>query len=162
LNQFTSAIVETDMDTGIARRMNAEMAVSVNDLPVILETVLDALHKMKHPGAVELRYVAPTLATMGFTAFAPRAVAVEFTSTSGDVLFSDGIKKLNTLFDDVKESGIAHRWHLGKFQQETPEFLNGSFGAAAIEAWKAERSRLLSSAAQEMFSSDSTDLVGLT
>jgi hypothetical protein len=162
LNQFTSANAEADSGPTLARKMDAEIAVSVDDLPSMLNTVLDVMHKMKHPGVITLRYVAPTQATLGFTAFAPRTVAVGLTSTAGEIFFSDGVKKLDVLFDDVQASSLAHRWHLAKFHQETPEFLKRSFGAAAIEAWKTERSLLLSSAAQEMFSSDWTDLVGLT
>jgi hypothetical protein len=122
-----------------------------------LELVL-ALHEAQgpFPGAVGLRFVKGSTATLGFTRF-PNSCVLELDGVDGEMA-----RDFNrATWRAFEESGIEHTVHWGKLNELTPARVRGMYGDARVDAWLAARRGLLTPGVRKVFDSDFLRSAGL-
>ena len=108
------------------------------------------------PGAVGLRYVGPSSATLGFTRYAPTCV-VELDGVDGDRIR----RFFRRAWAELVAQGIDHTLHWGKVHELDAAAVRRSYGDTAVDAWLAARRQLLSPKAREVFASPLLETMGL-
>jgi hypothetical protein len=122
-------------------------AVSTSDLPRALEQVCQEIAVKAFAGAVAVRFVKGTRATLGFTKFENTSV-IEMDgldSTSNSQVFENIIVRL-------EQQHIPYSIHWGKLNAPlNKDRINVIYGDKLIK-WKQNRSQLLSAEARKVFS----------
>lgn len=115
------------------------------------------------PGAVGLRFVKASQATLAFTSFPITCVlemdGVQWDAQGGMISMEDFQKELIKAFMDA---GIKFTWHWGKNATwNYPGLINYMYGQKAVE-WKKQRTKLLSPEMAKLFSNQFMDDTGLS
>lgn len=133
------------------------LAVSTSDLPQTVEEICNEIAENAFAGAIAVRFVKGTKATLGFTKFENTCV-VEMDgldSKGNHAVFKNVISRLET-------QNIPYAIHWGKLN--TP--LNKSrvlatYGKEKIQTWKQARAQLLSAEARDVFVNPFMEKCGL-
>lgn len=123
----------------------------------VLELMLD-LHERKgpYPGALGMRFVKGTRATLGFTRF-PDTCVIELDGVDGELA-----RRFNReAWKAFEQSGIEHTVHWGKMNELTPARVRAMYGDERVDAWRTARASLLTSAVRRVFDSDFLRAAGL-
>jgi hypothetical protein len=132
-------------------------AVATKDLPVTLEEIRKEIAENAFAGAVAVRFVKGTKATLGFTKFDNSAV-IEMDgldSKSNQTIFKNVIMRL-------EELGIPLSIHWGKLNAPLNKTRTKRiYGAKKINAWKESRAQLLSAKARAVFTNSFMKSCGL-
>ncbi|MCZ6572871.1 MAG: FAD-binding protein [Planctomycetota bacterium] len=108
------------------------------------------------PGAIGMRFVKGTRATLGFTRY-PQTCVLEL-----DGVYGDRARRFyGKLWPAFERSDIPHTYHWGKLHRLTPRRVANMYGNA-VEDWIAARKSLLGTATREVFSSPFLESIGLT
>ena len=133
------------------------LAVDTGDLPLTIEQILAEISVYAFAGAVAVRFVKGTTATLGFTRFAQTCV-VELDgldSKANHEVFEGVIRRL-------EQRGIAHTIHWGKLNNPlNAERVTGMYGRERVVAWKQSREALLTPEVREVFTNEFMKRCGL-
>lgn len=109
-----------------------------------------------------MRIAVPVDALLSTAAFGPLTGYLDIVAQADRLVFSRAIPCVNKMIKNMDESGIEYRMHLGKYHPENAEWFSNSFGADTVQAFKAERAKLLDTAElRDRFASEWLDAVGL-
>jgi len=132
-------------------------AISTSDLPLTLEEIRKEVAENAFAGAVAVRFVKGTRATLGFTKFANTSV-VEMDgldSKGNHAVFKNIIQRLEA-------QNIPYSIHWGKLNAPLNKSRTKAiYGADKIKEWKQSRAQLLTPAAQAVFSNPFMEKCGL-
>jgi hypothetical protein len=139
-----------------------EFAVPLDRMLDAYQVITDSLQECRFViRFVVMRIVTPSSATLTTAAFAPYTAYIDIESQS-DKIFTSELPCSKFLIDKMDASGIPHRMHLGKYHPENAAWFARRFGADTVEAWKAERRKVLAtSVLRERFANDWLVNVGL-
>lgn len=133
------------------------VAIATADLPRTIEEILAEIKVKAFAGAVAVRFVKGTLATLGFTRFEHTCV-VEM----------DGIDTkpnaeiFTNVIDRLTNKGIPCTIHWGKLNDPLNEkSVINMYGTDKVQAWKHSRERLLSPEARKVFTNEFMTRCGL-
>lgn len=133
------------------------LSISTLDLHKTLEEIRKEISENAFAGAVAVRFVKGTKATLGFTKFENTSV-VEMDgldSKSNHKVFENVIKRLEA-------QGIEYSIHWGKLNAPlNKKRVTAIYGKDKLKAWKESRAKLLSSEAQTVFSNPFMKKCGL-
>lgn len=132
-------------------------AVATQSIPDVLHEVLEQIGEEAFAGAVAVRFVKGTQATLGFTHFSQTCV-VEL-----DGLDSIGNHRVfEHVLQRLEQQGISFALHWGKLQGEmTPDRLVRMYGSERIQSWKTAREQLLTLPVREVFTNEFMRKYGL-
>ncbi len=133
------------------------IAVSAENASRALQLVLDT-HDAAGPfaGALGVRFVKGTDATLGFTRF-PRTCVIE-----ADGVQNDLSRQFNrALWRAFDQSDIEHTLHWGKLNNLTRRRVRSMYGDDRVDRWLNARNKLLAPAARPVFASDFLRKAGL-
>ena len=132
-------------------------AVATGDLPKTIGHILDEIAENAFAGAVAVRFVKGTKATLGFTRFEHTCV-VEM----------DGIdikgnhKVFENVIDRLMNGGIACTIHWGKLNDPlNAERVTTMYGGTSLQLWKRKREELLLPETRAVFTNDFMKKCGL-
>lgn len=125
-------------------------AVETQRLPDVLHEILEQISNEAFAGAVAVRFVKGTAATLGFTRF-PQTCVVEL-----DGLDSKGNHRVfEHVLQRLEQRNIPFALHWGKLQGAMhSERMVKMYGAERLQSWKAARERLLTLPVREVFTND--------
>ncbi len=136
---------------------SAAFAFDRADLRQALDTFLEVNRHIKLAGALGIRFVKGTRATLGFTRW-PDTCVVELDGADAHVnhLFT------RRLAEKLEEKDITYTVHWGKINRIlTPQRLEKMYGASRIRQWKKQRSRIMGPEAQLSFNNAFMEQCGL-
>ena len=108
------------------------------------------------PGALGVRFVKGTEATLGFTRF-PKTCVIE-----ADGLFNKGAKKYNrALWKAFERSDIEYTMHWGKLNNLTGPRVRAMYGDDRVESWLRARRKLVAPTVRAVFNNKFLQTVGL-
>ena len=126
------------------------LAVATADLPRCLEQILDEISINAFAGAVAVRFVKGTRATLGFTKFEHTCV-VEMDgldSKANHKVFANVIRRLEL-------NNIAYTIHWGKLNGPlNADRVKNIYGIDKLREWKLSRERLLTPEVRAVFTND--------
>ena len=132
-------------------------AVATADLPKTIGHILDEIAENAFAGAVAVRFVKGTKATLGFTRFEHTCV-VEM----------DGIdikgnhKVFENVIDRLMNGGVACTIHWGKLNDPlNAERVTTMYGGTSLQLWKRKREELLLPETRAVFTNDFMKKCGL-
>lgn len=132
-------------------------AVATSDLPQTIEHIIQETATDAFVGAVAIRFVKGTQATLGFTRF-PQTCVIEMDGLD--------IKRNHSVFNKVIErlikDNIPFTIHWGKLSLPlNAKLVTNMYGNAAIQSWKQSREKLLSTEARAVFTNEFMQKCGL-
>lgn len=113
------------------------IAVSINDVPKMIEISSQVIKKMKLPAIGQVRLVHPTKAVLGFTSVTPKTAVFEWGFVNDDRF----VKFEEKLQIELRSKGVPYRFHWSKNSGINPEALKVMYGDARIKKWKAARTK---------------------
>jgi hypothetical protein len=126
------------------------LAIATNSLPAAIDQILVEIGEHAFAGAVAVRFVKGTNATLGFTRF-PATCVIEMDgldSPANRKVFAAVISRLETV-------GIPHTIHWGKLNDPlTAERIKKMYGTTKLQSWKSAREKLLSPQVRKVFTND--------
>jgi hypothetical protein len=132
-------------------------AVSTADLPLVTETIRSEIAEEAFAGAVAVRFVKGTAATLGFTKFQNTAV-IEMDGLDS----RDNQKVFKNLITRLETARIPFSIHWGKLNAPLNKGRTTAiYGKAKLQVWKNARAQLLSSPARAVFVNDFMKKCGL-
>ena len=141
--------------------INLEIAVSAENLSAAVDALSDVLRDNPLPTFFIIRYIKKSGATLAFEKFDTTAM-IEIPGFYDGFLFRDTVNVYEKLYDRMVAENIKHAFHWGKYiYANKPEWVARSFGDSLTE-WKEHRTTLLGDTGSFIFSSDLTDVLGLT
>jgi hypothetical protein len=135
--------------------MSMEMGIPADQSAAVLQLLLDALTGANYLGVISYRWVKQTSAMLGWARF-PLTATIEFNAAFN----SDTTAFYQSVWTALTTAGIPYTLHWGQMNNFTPAIVRGMYGTA-IDTWLACRNRLMSPAAQRVFSSDFLISTGL-
>jgi len=134
------------------------IAVPAHDATRALQLFLDVLEANDpFAGAIGVRFVKGTTATLGFTRF-PTTCVLE-----ADGLQTDTANAYNeALWDAFANSDFEHTMHWGKLNNLTPERVRAMYGDARVDSWLGARRELVPASTRSVFSNAFLRRVGLS
>lgn len=132
-------------------------AIDSKNLPKTIEIIIEETGKEAFAGAVAIRFVKGTQATLGFTRFA-----------STCVIEMDGIdiernhRVFKKVMEVLKDNHIVFTIHWGKLSLPLNEnLITYMFGNNAVQSWKQSRETLLSAETRAVFTNEFMQKCGL-
>lgn len=123
----------------------------------VLEICQEVNRRKKLAGALGLRFVKGTAATLGFTRW-PVTCVMEL--DGADARVNHRFTRLLTR--QLEQEGIAYTMHWGKISPVwDARRIEQMYGRKQVKAWKQQRSRLLRPEVQELFNNDFLERCGL-
>ena len=126
------------------------LAVATADLPRSIEQILEEINENAFAGAVAVRFVKGTRATLGFTKFEHTCV-VEMDgldSKANHKVFANVVRRL-----EVNDSPYTIHW--GKLNGPlNADRVRDMYGSEKLREWKQSRERLLTPEVREVFTND--------
>jgi hypothetical protein len=156
---------DTNLRTG---GTSMEFGFELADVPRAAAILGDAAEQHLYAGILAFRFVRTSLATLAFTRSpriasaadaAPRIVCTVET----DSLSSAGTAAaMNAFWANLDAAGVPYTLHWGQKLRLDAAWVSKAYGPA-LEAWRAQRRQWLPTAqAQRLFSSDTSDALGLS
>ena len=132
-------------------------AVSTSDLPQTLEEIRSEIAQKAFAGAVAVRFVKGTRATLGFTKFENTSVVEMDGLDSGD-----NHAVFNNVINRLEAQGIPYSIHWGKLNGLLDEDrVLAIYGEDSIRTWKQSRAQLLSPEVRDVFVNEFMQKCGL-
>lgn len=154
----TGTVGETFSNTNLrGQTASAAMGINNKDASTVLEEILALNEETPLAGAISLRFVKGTKATLGFTHFAHTCI-LEL-----DGVDSDKTRKFyQAVWDRLELLGIPYTLHWGKinFNLDAPR-VRQMYSDEAVDAWIASRNKLLDKDTQAVFTNDFIHQCGL-
>ncbi|HEX6765911.1 MAG TPA: FAD-binding protein [Polyangiaceae bacterium] len=136
--------------------LSAELAVSLANSRRALETIVDVAREFPFPGLVAGRFVKASPATLAFTGFAPVSCTIELPGAG-----SDRTKQFHErVFERLDQDGIPFTLHWGQCGDFSGERVRSMYGDR-VDAWLAQRRKLLTPAGRRLFSNPFLERAGL-
>ncbi|MGV1047754.1 MAG: FAD-binding protein [Solirubrobacterales bacterium] len=134
-------------------------AVAVGDAPATIDIVSQVAHDLRLPSISQVRLVAASGATLGFTHHQPRTAVFEVGQINDDS-FPEFEHRLDEAF---RTAGIRYTMHWSKNSGIDPTKLEYMYGAERIASWKAARETVFAGddALMRAFASDAMVEAGL-
>lgn len=117
------------------------IAVSINDVPKMLEIASKVVQSLKIPAISQVRVVHPTEALLGFTSHSPKTVIFEFGLATGKKF----ARFERSLTAELKAAGVNYTFHWSKNSGLDSEAVLHMYGADRIARWRAARDRVFNS-----------------
>ena len=153
-----------EMDPIPIASIDTEVTVSSDNLLDALEVMTSELHRC--PFTVRyflIRLTAPVDALLSPSVFSPLTAHISMPSQYQRYLFTRTGPCIDQILRALAESGIPHRAHMGKYIPESAATFRTVWGGETIDAWKAEREKLLDTdVLRDRFANDWLETVGLT
>jgi len=132
-------------------------AVATSDLPATIEQILSEISEDAFAGALAVRFVKGTKATLGFTKFENTAV-MEL-----DGLDSNANHNFfKSLINRLEDHSIPYSFHWGKLNEPLNEDRTlAIYGKEKLKTWKQSRTQLLSPEARAVFVNEFMERCGL-
>jgi hypothetical protein len=133
------------------------LAIANSDLPQTIEQILTEISNNAFAGAVAVRFVKGTAATLGFTRFENTSV-IEM-----DGLDSEANHKVfSNVLERLQVNGIRHTIHWGKLNDPlNANAIIEMYGQDKVTSWKRSREALLSPEVRHVFTNDFMTRCGL-
>lgn len=138
--------------------ISTEIGVASTDVRRTLSTLIAVARQTGYAGALSLRFVRPSKATLAFTRHGPLTCTIETPS----------IKNAGTraaipgFWDALTQAGIPFTAHWGQLFPRDAAWVKTAYGDA-VHDWRDARNKwLVTPTARRMFSSDFLDLLRLT
>ncbi len=116
----------------------AAFAVSVKDAARMLDVCRQVIVAMDLPAISQVRFVAPSQATLGFTLHAPRTTVFEFGLINGPK-FAEFEAKMDSA---LRAAGIRYTMHWSKNSGISAEKVRHMYGEARVKKWIDARRRV--------------------
>lgn len=136
------------------------LAVSINDIPKMLEICIDVIKRLKIPCISQVRLVHPTEALLGFTLHTPKTAVFEF-----GLINDDRFPLLEkTLRKELTASNVSYTFHWSKNSGIDNATLLHMYGTDRVFRWKAARDRLFDNndSLKKVFNNAHLERAGLT
>jgi hypothetical protein len=116
----------------------AAFAVSVRDASKMLEVSRSVILEMGLPAISQVRFVAPSQATLGFTCHGPRTTVFEY-----GLINNSSFPKFEQKMDvAMRAAGIAYTMHWSKNSGISAEKVRHMYGEARVSKWIEARRRV--------------------
>jgi hypothetical protein len=154
----TGTVGETFRNTIFRGKLfSAAYAFDRADIPEVIDVILDLMKQFPFAGAVALRFVKGTEATLGFTRF-PHSCVLELDGV--DAKANHDFARAFT--ERIERDQIRYAIHWGKINQVlNAERVRSMYGNLAVDQWLHQRRRLLSDEAREVFNNGFLERCGL-
>jgi hypothetical protein len=156
--QATGTIGETFNSTKFRGNLfSAAFGIDRKDVRAVINECLNINKRTSLAGVMAFRFVRGTNATLGFTKWEHSCV-LELDGADASINH-EFVKKLA---ENLEAQGIGYTLHWGKINRIlNKERLAWMYGNEKINAWKAQRSRILTEAVQRVFNNEFMGQTGL-
>lgn len=124
----------------------AAFAVSVADASKMMEISRKVIMEMGLPAMSQVRFVAPTKATLGFTRHGPRTTVFEY-GLINNPSFAQFEQKMDVA---MRAAGVRYTMHWSKNSGISAEKVRHMYGTATVDKWIAARRRVFQNDAELM------------
>jgi hypothetical protein len=132
-------------------------AVATSDLPQTIEHIIQETATDAFAGAVAIRFVKGTQATLGFTKF-PQTCVIEMDGLD----IKRNHRVFNRVIERVIKDNIPITIHWGKLSLPlNAKLVTNMYGNTAIQSWKQSREKLLSPETRAVFTNEFMQKCGL-
>lgn len=136
---------------------SAAICLDTKDVVRALQHCLEINKSCKLAGILAFRFVKGSDATLGFTKF-PKSVVMELDGV--DAAINHQFYKM--MLEALEAEGIKYSIHWGKINRVlTPERLQYIYGKERLDAWKKQRSRVMTPETQNIFNNELMQSCGL-
>jgi hypothetical protein len=157
--QATGTIGEIFTNTRFrGKAASAAIAIDTANASRAIEEIVQLNTQTPFPGALALRFVKGTQATLGFTRFEKTCV-----------LEMDGVESatsrrfFSSVWDRFEQIGLPYTLHWGKINFNLTEArIRQMYGDTAVNKWLAARHKLLDEATQKVFTNEFMERTGLS
>jgi hypothetical protein len=156
--QVTGTIGEIFTNTRFrGKAASAAIGIDTANASRAIEEIVELNKKTPFPGALALRFVKGTQATLGFTKFEKTCV-----------LEMDGVESaasrrfFNNVWNRFEEIGLPYTLHWGKINFNLTETrIRQMYGDNAVNKWLTARNKLLDNVTQKVFTNEFMERTGL-
>jgi hypothetical protein len=154
----TGTIGETFKNTRFRGQLfSAGVCLDRKDIVRAIEICLEINKDIKLAGVLAFRFVKGCSSTLAFTRF-PESVVMELDGVDAAVNY----QFFKLLLDQMQQAGIPYTVHWGKVNRLLDkDRVQYMYGAARIEAWKKQRSRVMTREVQQFFNNEFMQQCGL-
>lgn len=137
----------------------AAFGVSIKDASRMMEVCRQVILAMDLPAISQVRFVAPSKATLGFTLHAPRTTVFEFGLINGP-RFPEFEERMDVA---MRAAGIRYTMHWSKNSGISAEKVRRMYGEDRVASWIAARRRVFGNdrALMKVFENDALRRAGL-
>ena len=156
---------DTSLRTG---GISMELGFELADVPRAAAILGDAAEQNLYAGVLSFRFVKSSVATLAFTRSPNVALASDSASRTVCTVETDALSTtgtaaaLDAFWKNLDAAGVPYTLHWGQKLRQDATWVRKAYGPA-LEAWLAQRRKWLPTAdARSLFSSDLTDVMGLS
>jgi len=136
---------------------SAAVAIDTANASRAIEEIVQLNTKTPFPGALALRFVKGTQATLGFTRF-PKTCVLEMDGVES----ATSRKFFSSVWDRFEQIGLPYTLHWGKINFNLTEArIRQMYGDTAVNKWLAARHKLLDDVTQKVFTNAFMERTGL-
>ena len=147
-------------ETSSYPEMTGEYNVPIDRIQDAMDIILQTMYDNPYPTLLTLRYLPPSGATLAQTLHGPLTVTIDQVALWDDFAFASTFDRTTKVWDALEGSDIPLTFHWGKGHPERSDWVQRGFGSR-VDAWKAQRAKLLDATARELFANDWLEAMGL-